>query len=77
MNCSNLLYKEISLLEPCGVGNPRPLFAFTSNGALSVREFGKQGGHFEIMYAREKEEGRIWDVEGAREAGGFAGLFYF
>lgn len=58
---TNTLHKELEKLEPCGEGNPRPLFAFKSEGALSVREFGKQGGHFELLY--EKEESRMKSVE--------------
>ncbi len=46
------LHKELEKLEPCGEGNPKPLFAFVSEGVLSMREFGKTGGHFELLYAK-------------------------
>ncbi len=46
------LHKELEKLEPCGEGNPKPLFAFVSEGVLSLREFGKTGGHFELLYAK-------------------------
>jgi single-stranded-DNA-specific exonuclease len=55
-NVSSKFHKELEKLEPCGEGNPKPTFAFLSDGALSVREFGKQGGHYEILYAKENGE---------------------
>jgi single-stranded-DNA-specific exonuclease len=59
------LHKELEKLEPCGEGNAKPLFAFISDGVLSLREFGKTGGHFEFLYEQgiKNEEGG-----GAREA---------
>ena len=53
---SSKFNKELEKLEPCGEGNPKPTFAFQSDGALSVREFGKQGGHYEILYAKSDGE---------------------
>lgn len=50
------LHKELQKLEPTGVGNPRPLFAFMSDGVLSMKEFGKQGGHFELIYTKENSK---------------------
>lgn len=49
---SNDLNKELEKLEPCGEGNPKPTFSFRSDGALLVKEFGKKGGHFELMYPK-------------------------
>lgn len=51
---THTLHKELEKIEPTGEGNPRPLFAFKSLGALSVREFGKSGGHFEVLYEKER-----------------------
>jgi single-stranded-DNA-specific exonuclease len=69
---SSKFHKELEKLEPCGEGNPKPTFAFQSDGALSVREFGKQGGHYEVLY--ERGDGRVKNEESgrAREAIGFA-----
>ena len=53
---SGKFHKELEKLEPCGEGNPKPTFAFQSDGALSVREFGKQGGHYEVLYVKSNGE---------------------
>ncbi len=46
-------YKELEKFEPTGEGNERPLFLFRSDGA-TCREFGKSGGHYEIIYKNSK-----------------------
>ncbi len=60
---TSALHKELEKIEPCGEGNPRPLFAFVSEGALSVRKFGKQGGHFELLYSQIKKHGVLGEVK--------------
>lgn len=42
-------YKEISRLAPFGIGNPKPVFLFRNVEIVSVRLFGKQNEHLEIV----------------------------
>lgn len=44
------LFTALDQIEPTGVGNVKPTFAFTSNGAKMIKEFGKKGGHYELLY---------------------------
>jgi len=42
-------YREIERFAPFGVGNPKPFFEFSGVLVESVRSFGKQKNHFEII----------------------------
>lgn len=46
-------HNAVDVLAPFGVGNPKPLFAFTNVVAQSVRWFGKKGEHLEVIYERK------------------------
>ncbi len=50
-------YQAIEVLAPFGVGNPKPLFAFSNVRPSSVRWFGKKGEHLEIVYPRQSATG--------------------
>jgi single-stranded-DNA-specific exonuclease len=45
-------HEAVQKLAPFGVGNPKPLFAFSNVAPSSVRWFGKKGEHLEIIYPR-------------------------
>lgn len=51
------LFNEINRLAPFGVGNPKPVFEFKNVTPKQVREFGKTGGHLEIIYDNDSYEG--------------------
>lgn len=53
---NTVTYNAVSALAPFGVGNPKPLFAFTNVEPLSVRWFGKKGEHLEVIYPKSKGE---------------------
>jgi single-stranded-DNA-specific exonuclease len=40
--------EEFQLLAPFGIGNPKPVFSFTSVQINSIRHFGKEENHIEI-----------------------------
>ncbi|MBX4209261.1 hypothetical protein KW799_00980, partial [Candidatus Parcubacteria bacterium] len=44
------LYKDIEKLAPFGVGNPKPLFLIHGAYIDSVKSFGKEGNHTEIVF---------------------------
>lgn len=46
---SNSLVKELSLLSPFGVGNPKPVFYIPEARITGVRAFGKEKNHVEVM----------------------------
>src|SRR3989344_2060479 len=46
---SNSLIKEISLLSPFGMGNPKPIFHIPAARITGVRAFGKEKNHVEVM----------------------------
>ncbi|HEY4527046.1 MAG TPA: single-stranded-DNA-specific exonuclease RecJ [Candidatus Paceibacterota bacterium] len=46
---SNSLIKEISLLSPFGMGNPKPIFHIPEARITGVRAFGKEKNHVEVM----------------------------
>jgi single-stranded-DNA-specific exonuclease len=45
-----MTHEAVQKLAPFGVGNPKPLFAFSNVAPSSVRWFGKKGEHLEIIY---------------------------
>lgn len=45
---SDLLMRDISLLSPFGVGNPKPLFHIPESRVIDVRRFGKEKNHTEV-----------------------------
>lgn len=51
------LFNEINKLAPFGAGNPKPVFEFKNITPKQVREFGKTGGHLEIIYDNGSYEG--------------------
>jgi single-stranded-DNA-specific exonuclease len=44
------LYRDIEKLSPYGVGNPKPVFLIKGAFVDSVRGFGKEGNHTEIVF---------------------------
>ncbi len=40
--------KKLKLLEPCGIGNPEPLFLFKNENIQSTRILGKNGDHLKL-----------------------------
>jgi single-stranded-DNA-specific exonuclease len=53
-------HNAVQVLAPFGVGNPKPLFAFSKVVPSSVRWFGKKGEHLEIVYPKgEGKSGKI------------------
>ncbi len=52
----DVTHQAVQALAPFGVGNPKPLFSFVSITPVSVRWFGKQGEHMEVIYQKEKGE---------------------
>lgn len=55
---SDNLIKEVSLLSPFGIGNPKPIFLISETRIGNVRQFGKEKNHIEIMLECERT-GRI------------------
>jgi single-stranded-DNA-specific exonuclease len=49
-----LTHNAVDILSPFGVGNPKPLFSFSSVEPLSVRWFGKKNEHLEVIYPNNK-----------------------
>jgi single-stranded-DNA-specific exonuclease len=45
------LYRDISLLAPFGVGNPKPIFRFSRVKVAQTKRFGKENNHVEVMLA--------------------------
>src|SRR5581483_6752811 len=44
------LYKDIEKLAPFGTGNPKPLFLLKGALVDTVKSFGKEGNHTEIIF---------------------------
>ena len=55
---SDGLIREISLLSPFGIGNPKPVFLISDARIGNVRQFGKEKNHIEVMLECERT-GRI------------------
>lgn len=49
-------HNAVNALAPFGVGNPKPLFAFTNVEPVSVRWFGKKSEHLEVIYPKGRGE---------------------
>ncbi|MEZ4200189.1 MAG: single-stranded-DNA-specific exonuclease RecJ [Candidatus Paceibacterota bacterium] len=47
------LVKELRLLAPYGVGNPKPLFLFSAVTPAAVNQFGKSKEHLKLVFDRE------------------------
>ncbi len=47
-------YEVIEKLAPYGVGNPKPTFLFEEVPITSIKEFGKEKNHLEIMFMNSK-----------------------
>ena len=52
------LYREVSLLAPFGVGNPKPVFQISQTIVTSVRRFGKDMSHIELSLECRKTGAR-------------------
>jgi single-stranded-DNA-specific exonuclease len=48
------LYKDIERLSPFGMGNERPVFLIKGAKVESVKQFGKEGNHTEIVFSDRK-----------------------
>ncbi len=48
------LYDQVASLAPFGVGNPRPVFQFSQVIPQTVRVFGKEGNHLELVFLNKK-----------------------
>ncbi len=46
---SNNLIRELSMLSPFGIGNPKPIFHIPEARITGVRAFGKEKNHVEVM----------------------------
>ncbi|MBI5644602.1 single-stranded-DNA-specific exonuclease RecJ [Candidatus Kaiserbacteria bacterium] len=57
------LFREISVLAPFGVGNPKPIFRLTRLKISSMRRFGKEGNHIEmsLLCTETGKEARAFD----------------
>ena len=57
------LYREVSQLAPFGVGNPKPIFLVSDTFVSSMRRFGKEENHIELMLtcARTGRSARAFD----------------
>jgi single-stranded-DNA-specific exonuclease len=42
-------YRELARLSPFGIGNPKPVFRIARTSVVSVRSFGKEKNHVEVM----------------------------
>lgn len=47
---NRVTFNEINRLAPFGVGNSKPIFLLENVEISSVKEFGKQGKHFEVKF---------------------------
>lgn len=59
------LISEILKLEPCGMGNPEPVFATTGVEVLEVRKIGRDQNHLKLKLSKD---GKIFDAVGFRLA---------
>lgn len=50
------LYKELSMFEPFGSGNPKPVLALTDVDLKSIRKVGKNGTHISFILAKNGKE---------------------
>ncbi|MBI2610694.1 single-stranded-DNA-specific exonuclease RecJ [Candidatus Kaiserbacteria bacterium] len=48
------LFEEVSKLAPFGVGNPKPRFLVSSITVSSVRKFGRESNHVEVLVSCER-----------------------
>jgi len=48
------LFEEVSRLAPFGVGNPKPVFLVSSVAVSSVRRFGREQNHVEVVVSCER-----------------------
>ena len=57
------LIKEINLLEPFGIGNPKPIFHIKNLRIKNIKSL--NGGHKKIVFTNEKKdiEALIWNTE--------------
>ncbi len=51
---SQSLYREVSMLAPFGVGNPKPMFQISDALVTSMRRFGKEMAHLELSLESKK-----------------------
>ena len=47
------LYEDIARLAPYGTGNPRPVFSVTDGVVSSVKTFGKEKNHLEVVLSND------------------------
>lgn len=48
------LFEEVSRLSPFGIGNPKPVFLVVRAAISSVRRFGKENNHVEVLLSCER-----------------------
>ncbi len=58
---SATLYDALSKLSPYGVGNPKPTFLFKDVVVTSIKKFGKEKNHTEIMF--QKKNGTVKAIQ--------------
>lgn len=56
-------HNAVQALAPFGVGNSKPLFAFSNVAPTTVRWFGKKGEHLEIVYSKSAGSGSSFPGE--------------
>jgi single-stranded-DNA-specific exonuclease len=56
---TNDLLEFVERLQPCGIGNPKPLFGVRDVQVLNKRSVGRDQSHLKLML---KREGRIFDA---------------
>ena len=44
-------YKHIERLAPFGIGNPKPTFLFENVSPKTVKQFGKEKNHLELIFS--------------------------
>ncbi len=53
---TDTLYERVERFAPFGVGNPKPVFKFKNVSFKSVRTFGRQKEHLEIVFENSERE---------------------
>ncbi len=51
---TNENYSVIERLAPYGVGNPKPMFKFVDIAITSIKEFGKEKNHLELLFTNSR-----------------------
>jgi single-stranded-DNA-specific exonuclease len=56
------LYQELSQLEPCGQGNPKPQLCVSGVEVVSTRTFGAEGQHIGVYVRDPKDSGAVMEA---------------